>query len=156
LYGVLNHLPVDAIAPALAEFARVTAGHFVTTVRAAGSTPTVFVGGLDEASEFHQDNRNDEFEAEMRDGRHIACPFHLFTATEFRKLAEARFAVTDLMGLDLFHTRFAIDPRWNPPSSMADGQFYRELARLEETYGVNPHFIDRAAHILLVGTPTAA
>jgi SAM-dependent methyltransferase len=154
LYGVLNHLPVGAVSGAIAELARVTCGHTIVTVRAAGSTPTVFVDNVEQASTFRQDNSKDEFEAEMRDGRHVACPFHLFTAVEFRTIAEAHLEVEEVKGLDLFHCRFAADPRWNPPSCFGDAQFYRELVRLEEMYGSNPHFIDHAAHILLVAQPT--
>ena len=34
---------------------------------------------------------------------------------------------------------------------LADNPLADELERLEETYATNPEFIDRAAHLLLVG-----
>lgn len=53
-------------------------------------------------------------------------------------------------GLDLFHSRFMPDPRWNPTFPADDSQFSDELARLEEAYATSPAFMDRAAHLLLV------
>jgi hypothetical protein len=55
-----------------------------------------------------------------------------------------------LRGLDLFHSRFAPDPRWNPASLAADNQFSNELERLEETYAASSGFMERATHLLLV------
>lgn len=43
LYSVLSHLPVANPTKVAAEIARVTRGHFVTTVRSIGSPPTIFV-----------------------------------------------------------------------------------------------------------------
>jgi SAM-dependent methyltransferase len=153
LYAVLNHLPIRAASRTLAEFARVTKGHFVATVRAAGSTPTIYIDSLERARDFSQDNRDDQCVVYLRDGKRVAFGSHLFTATEFRALIDDEFEVCDLCGLDLFHTRFAPDRRWNPPSAVADGRFDLELERLEEEYGRNPHFIDRASHLLVVGRP---
>jgi hypothetical protein len=151
LYAVLNHLPVATVARALAEFRRVTSGTFVATVRAAGSTPTIYVDGLERARAFCQDNCSDQCVVDLRDGSRIAFDSHLFTAVELRALVERSFEVVELRGIDLFHTRFAPDKHWNPPSAEADRQFERELNRLEEDYGRNPHFIDRCAHLLIVG-----
>jgi hypothetical protein len=74
----------------------------------------------------------------------------------------SRFDVEDLRGLDLFHSRFAPDPRWNPESLQVDSQISDELVRLEEAYATHPNFIDRANHLLLVarnrgfGAPAAS
>jgi SAM-dependent methyltransferase len=150
LYGVLNHLPVASLTAIFAELARITAGRFVSTVRSAGSTPTIFVDSLEKARDFKQDNSRDRCEVELHDGRQIAFGCHLFTATELRQLVAQHFDVEDCRGLDLFHNRFALDPRWNPPALSANRQLPEELTRLEETYSVDPNFMDRAAHLLLV------
>jgi hypothetical protein len=60
--------------------------------------------------------------------------FHLFTASELQRQFAGQFDIEELRGLDLFHNRFAPDPRWNPASLAADNQFCDELERLEETY----------------------
>jgi SAM-dependent methyltransferase len=153
LYGVLNHVPVVALPAFFAEIARVTDGNFVTTVRTAGSTPTIFIDSLDKARSFKQDNRLDRCDVEMVDGRHIIFNSHLFTASELRRLAAAHLDIEDLRGLDLFHSRFALDPRWNPASLATDGGLREELALLEEIYATDPHVMDRAAHLLLVAHP---
>jgi hypothetical protein len=63
-----------------------------------------------------------------------------------------------LRGIDLFHNRFAPDPRWNPASLAVDNQLYDELERPEETYATSSGFVERAAHLLLVARrrPAAA
>jgi SAM-dependent methyltransferase len=152
LYGVLTHVPIACVSKVIAEFARVTAGHFVATVRAAGSTPTVFVGELECARDFRQNHGTDRCMVELKDGRRIELNSHLYTATELRALVEQHFEIEELRGLDLFHTRFAPDRRWNPPSAEADAQFHKTLVRLEDDYARNPHFIDRAAHLLVIGS----
>jgi SAM-dependent methyltransferase len=156
LYGVLNHVPVAALPAFFAEIARITAGCFVTTVRAAGSTPSIFVDSLDKARNFKQDHRHDRCEVELNDGRHIAFHCHLFTATELRRLIAPHFEIADFRGLDLFHSRFALDPRWNPATLASDRRLGEELALLEEAYATNPDVMDRAAHLLLVAHPRDA
>jgi SAM-dependent methyltransferase len=156
LYGVLNHVPLAALPAFFAEIARVTAGCFVTTVRAAGSTPTIFVDSLDKARNFKQDHRRDRCDVELNDGRHIAFDCHLFTATELRQLIAPHFEIEDCRGLDLFHSRFAPDPRWNPASLATDRRLREELALLEEIYAANRDVMDRAAHLLLVAHPREA
>jgi hypothetical protein len=47
LYAVLNPVSAEQHAPGIAELARVTSGHFITTVRAAGRPPTIFVQSRD-------------------------------------------------------------------------------------------------------------
>jgi hypothetical protein len=60
------------------------------------------------------------------------------------------FDIEDLRGLDLFHSRFMPDCRWNPVSSPGDGQLADELERLEEAHASRQEFMDRATHLLLV------
>jgi len=153
LYGVLNHLPANDLPPVLSEIRRVTRGDFIATVRAVGSTPTVYVGAVEDASTFHQDNKNDRFEVEFQDGRRVCVCSHLFGAAELRARVLPHLAIKDLFGLDLFHGRFAEDPRWNPHSDQPCQQFDTALDRLEAYYCRNPGFIDHATHLLLVGTP---
>lgn len=150
LYGVLNHLPRSALPAIFAEFARVTSGRFVGSVRSAGSRPSIFVDSLDRARDFKQDNTRDRCDVELQDGRRIAFNCHLFTTAELHELVARRFEVEDLRGLDMFHGRFAPDPRWNPSSLGANPHVAEELARLEEIYSADPDFMDRAAHLLLV------
>jgi hypothetical protein len=40
--------------------------------------------------------------------------FHLFTASELQRHFADQFDVEEPRGLDLFHSRFAPDPWWNP------------------------------------------
>jgi SAM-dependent methyltransferase len=152
LYSVLSHLPVESLPRISAEIARVTSGHFITTVRAAGSTPTILVDSMKMARQFCHDSSQDEYEIELSDGRHMSFNFHLFTASELQRQFAGQFDIEELRGLDLFHNRFAPDPRWNPASLAADNQFCNELERLEETYAKSSGFIDRATHLLLVAS----
>jgi SAM-dependent methyltransferase len=152
LCGVLNHLPAHDLPVVLREVARVTRGDFITTVRAIGSMPTVYVGAVEDACTFHQDNLKNRLEVEFRDGRRISLNSHLFSATELRAIAKTRFAIKDIFGLDLFHGRFAEDTRWNSGDGCSTAQFGAELARLEKLYCRDPRFIDRATHLMLVGT----
>jgi SAM-dependent methyltransferase len=55
LYSVLSHLPVASLPRISAEVARVTSGHFITTVRSVGSTPTIFVDSIEKARHFKHD-----------------------------------------------------------------------------------------------------
>ncbi len=150
LYSVLSHLPVASLPKISAEIARVTAGCFIATVRAVGSTPTVLVDSIEKARRFRHDNGRDQFEIELCDGRHIELGFHLFTASELRTYFAEHLDIEDLRGLDVFHNRFAPDPRWNPASLAIDDQFSDELGRLEEAYATKPGFLERATHLLLV------
>ena len=152
LYSVLSHLPADAMPRVIAEFARVTRGHFITTVRAIGSTPTIYVDSVEKARSFRQDHAHDRFTVEFANGGRMEMNSHLFSANELRSLVGAHFAVEDLAGLDIFHGRFAPDSRWNPASfADHDDVLEAQLARLEETYAHDDHLIDRANHLLLVG-----
>jgi SAM-dependent methyltransferase len=150
LYSVLSHLPVASLTDISTEIARVTSGHFITTVRSIGSTPTAFVDSIEKVRQLTQDHVRNQCEIEFCDGRRIAFSFHLFTASELRSYFASDFDIEDLRGLDLFHSRFTPDPRWNPALLPADDQLGGELVRLEGAYATSPEFMDRAAHLLLV------
>ncbi len=152
LYGVLNHVHVDDISPVLAEIRRVLRGRFIATVRATGSTPTIYVDELAAAKTFSQDHANDRLDVELSDGRHLTFSSHLFSSAELHDAAGQHFHIEDLYGLDLFHGRFAGDPRWNPPEAMAH-KFAEELDRLEADYCRHPGLIDHATHLMLVAAP---
>ena len=152
LYSVLNHLPLARLPKISAEFARVTCGHLVTTVRSVGSTPSILVNSIEKARQFRYDDSRDRCEIELYDGKHIDLDFHLFTASELRGYLVEQFDIEQVRGLDLFHSRFAPDPRWNPPSLTIGDELADELERLEESYATRPGFIERAAHLLLVAS----
>jgi SAM-dependent methyltransferase len=149
LYSVLSHLPVAALGNIAAELARVTAGHFITTVRPVGSPPTAFVDTLAKVRSLRQDHIHNQCEIELNDGRQIAFGFHLFTALELRGHFSPHFDIEEVSGLDLFHTRFMPDPRWNLPLG-EDRRLSDELNRLETALAANPEFINSAAHLLLI------
>jgi len=151
LYSVLSHLPVANLPKIAAEISRVTSGCFIATVRSVGSTPTILIDSIDKARRFQHDNIRDRYEIGLRDGRRIELGFHLFNASELRNCFADHLEIEDLCGLDLFHNRFAPDPRWNPASLADDDAFVDELERLEEAYATRPGFMERATHLLLVG-----
>ncbi|MEA2743836.1 MAG: hypothetical protein QOG25_2207, partial [Acetobacteraceae bacterium] len=64
-----------------------------------------------------------------------------------------RFVIEDLRGLDLFHSRFALDPRWKSVSVPIDRPFRDCLARPEDAHSQTPRFMERVTHLLLVGAP---
>ncbi|QKE90011.1 class I SAM-dependent methyltransferase [Lichenicola cladoniae] len=149
LYGVLNHLPREALPELASELVRVTARELFVTVRAAGSLPTIYVDSLDRARDFRQDNDADRMEIDLLDGRHLSFRSHLFRAADLRALFAPHVPAPCLTGLDLFHSRFATDPRWNPDALATEPVFAERLARLEQFCSSDPGFIDRAAHIML-------
>ncbi|HKD20418.1 MAG TPA: class I SAM-dependent methyltransferase [Rhizomicrobium sp.] len=156
LYSVLSHLPREALPKVAAEFARVTRGHFITTVRAVGSTPTIFVDSLENARSFRQDHAHDRCTVELANGAHLDMPSHLYSARELASCFSPVFEIEDLSGLDLFHGRFTPDRRWNPAAlSARDDAVEAALVRLEETYAHDKHLIDRANHLLLVARSRA-
>jgi SAM-dependent methyltransferase len=148
LYGVLNHLTPEAQAAAAAALTRVAEGDIFVSVRTVGSTPSIFVSALDQAAAFHQDNERDRLEIDLADGRHIGFNSHLFTARELQGLFAERLETSEIVGLDLFHGRFALDPRWNPQGLRQDA-IEERLVGLEHLCAHDPVFLDRAAHILL-------
>jgi hypothetical protein len=59
----------------------------------------------------------------------------------------------EVVGIDLFHSRFAPEPCWNRSSEKRD--FWHRLTGLERRCGSNPALIGHAAHILLAGVPVS-
>jgi SAM-dependent methyltransferase len=151
LYSVLSHLAVASLPEVAAEIARVTRGHFITTVRPVGSPPTIFVDSIEKARHLEHDHARDQSKIELYDGRRFTVRFHLFGALELRDCFADRFVIEDLRGLDLFHSRFAPDPRWNPVLVPIDDPFRDHLARLEDAHAQTLGFMERAIHLLLVG-----
>jgi hypothetical protein len=86
---------------------------------------------------------------EFANGRRSSFGSHLFSRAELTQLARPRFEVEDIRGLDLFHARFASDPRWNPPSSAMPARLSQELDRLEDRYCRDPGFVNHATHLLM-------
>ena len=151
LYGVLNHLSNQAQGSLAASLARVTGDTMFVTVRTAGSMPTIYIDDVHKARSFHQDNAAGWMEVDMQDGRHLAFPSHLFTCDELRSLFQPHLATVSFTGLDLFRSRFAADPHWNPSSIKGQAAFDEHVEWLEQHFASDPCFIDHAAHILLVG-----
>jgi SAM-dependent methyltransferase len=149
-YSALSHLPVASLKGVSTEIARVTSGYFITTVRPVGSTPTAFVDSVENVRRLKFDHVRDRCEIDLSDGRRLAFGFHLFTAAELRNHFAGSFDIEDLRGLDLFHCRFTPDSRWNPVCSLG-GFLADELERLEKAFATRPEFMDRAAHLMLVG-----
>jgi SAM-dependent methyltransferase len=149
LYSVLNHLPPEAIRGIAREMARVTRGCLITTVRAIGSPPTAFIDSFDKVTRFQRNPQDDLYELEFLDGRKLMTRFHLFSAQELATHFNGVFASVDIRGLDLFHTRFRSDPRWNPDGTNSL-PFFEELICLEERHATDPCFVDNALHLLVV------
>jgi hypothetical protein len=114
LYSVLSHLPAAALPEVAREIARVTSGYFITTVRSGGSPPSAFAHSMEKIRQLKQDHARNECEIELWDGRRTSFASHLFTACELRSHFSDHFHIEDLRGLDLFHSRFVPDTRWNP------------------------------------------
>ncbi len=148
LHGMLNHLSAERRTAAAAALARVTDGSAFIAVRTAGSPPALYVTDVERARSFHQNNEADRLEIDLVDGRHIGFSSHLFTASELQALFAAHLETAELVGLDLFHKRFAPDPRWNPGNVSAE-TLKGGLERLEHLCSHDPLFLDHAAHVLL-------
>jgi SAM-dependent methyltransferase len=151
LYSVLSHLPAAGLPSVASELARATKGHFVTTVRAIGSTPTIFIDSIDKARNFRLDHIHDRYYIELCNGRRLTLSSHLFSANELRTVFGRHFDVEVLSGLDIFHSRFFPDRRWNPASVLSDKPFLDLLAQLEQVYAGDARLIERATHLLFVG-----
>jgi SAM-dependent methyltransferase len=150
LYSVLSHLPTTSLPRVAAEFARVTRGRLLTSVRAVGSKPTAFIDSIDSARRFSLDHDTDCCDIEFVNGMRMTVRFHLFIGSELRHIFGSAFEIEDLCGLDIFHSRFNPDPRWNPTSSAPDPRLRNLLEQLEQRYARNSCFIDKATHLLLV------
>jgi SAM-dependent methyltransferase len=151
LYGVLNHLPQHVHTGVARELTRVTEGELFASVRTVGSLPTIYVDSIECARAFHQDNDADWMDVEMLDGSRLEFPSHLFTGEELRAIFQPYLGDLQMRGLDLFHSRFAHNVHWNPACIARDDVFAGELESLEQRYAADPAFMNRAAHILLVG-----
>ena len=151
LYSVLSHLRVTSLRGVARELGRVTRGHLVSTVRSIGSTPTVFVDSLEKVRHFNLDHSRDRCDIEFSDGRRLSLRFHLFTASELKFCLSEYFDMEDLCGLDLFHTRFSPDCRWNPSCDELSRPIEADLEKLEEIYMRHSQFMDRATHLVFVG-----
>src|SRR5258706_5025573 len=88
LYNALSHLPVASLNDISSEIARVTSGHFITTVRPVGSTPTAFIESVVNVRRLKQDHVRDRCEIDLSDGRRLA--FGLYGAL-FVKEASTHF-----------------------------------------------------------------
>jgi SAM-dependent methyltransferase len=151
LYSVLSHLRVTSLRAVAKELGRVTRGHFVSTVRSIGSTPTVFIDSLEKVRHLNLDHARDRCDIEFLDGRRLSLRFHLFTAMELKTCFSDYFDTEDLCGLDLFHTRFSSDRRWNPSCEELSRPVEADLERLEESYMRHEQLMDRATHLAFVG-----
>lgn len=149
LSGALNHLSGKTHARVARELARVTSGHLLLSARTVGSLPTIFVDRIENAQDFIQDHKSERFDVDLADGRHLSFTTHLFSAAELLELFEPLDAALSLVGLDVFHSRFSTNPRWNPTTLPYADLFEHELSKLEDRCCCDPAFIDRAAHILL-------
>lgn len=151
LYSVLSHLPTAYLEHVVSDMARVTKGHLIATVRPIGSSPTAFIDSIETTRHIMLDHDRDQCDVEFKDGRHFTLPFHLFSPTELRHRFSQHFEIEDLLGLDIFHGRFPLDHRWNPTPAAFDPRFADNLAQLEDRYARQPGFMERAAHLMLVG-----
>ena len=151
LYSVLSHLRVTSLRGVAKELGRVTRGHFVSTVRSIGSTPTVFIDSLEKVRHLNLDHARDRCDIEFLDGRRLSLRFHLFTANELKTCLSEFFETEDLCGLDLFHTRFSPDRRWNPSGDELSRPVEADLEKLEESYMRHEQLMDRATHLVFVG-----
>ena len=97
--------------------AALTGGYFVATVRTIGSQPTVYVDEVSTALRFHQDNLIHRLDVEFANGRRASFQSHLFSRAKLLQLMPQALEVEDMRGIDLFHGRFAGDPRWNPEAA---------------------------------------
>jgi SAM-dependent methyltransferase len=152
LYGVFNHLAAPLRASAAQALARVNGGTLIVTARSVGSLPTIYVAGIEQAAHYVQDNDADRMEVDLADGTHLAFDSHLFRARELAALFSPHCPVRELTGLDLFHSRFAYNPAWNPAGANG-AETADRLARLEQLCAADEVLIDSAAHIMLVAEP---
>lgn len=151
LYSVLCHIPVSDLAGVVAELARVTRGAIITTVRPTKSLPTVFVESIDKATNFKNCQDSSSLEVSLNDGRRFTLDVHLFEAKELKELFSKHFAITNMVGLDLFHSRFSPDPRWASQKPEKETMFLEHMLRLEEVFAADQDFLEYATHLLLVG-----
>jgi predicted DNA-binding WGR domain protein len=83
----INHLSAEDVSTVFSEVARVTRGTFLATLRAIGSTPTIYVDSVKAARAYHQDKVHGRLRVEFQNGSHASFPSRLFSAAEIRALA---------------------------------------------------------------------
>lgn len=149
LHGVLNHIPPAELPQLLQRISDATRGYFIASVRAIGSTPTIYVDDVASALRFYQDNQLDRLDVEFANGRRASFQSHLFSHGELLRLAAAFFEVEGIRGVDLFHSRFAGDTRWNPAAATPLTRLTQELTRLEDKYCRDPGFVNHATQLLM-------
>jgi SAM-dependent methyltransferase len=82
-----SHLSAEDVSTVFSEVARVTRGTFLATLRAIGSTPTIYVDSVKAARAYHQDKVHGRLRVEFQNGSHASFPSRLFSAAEIRALA---------------------------------------------------------------------
>ena len=97
LYGVLNHLPAEDLPAVFGEVARIAKGKLLATVRAIGSTPTIYVDRVKAAKTYYQDNVHGRLEVEFLDGSRTSVPSRLFSASEIRALVTPTLEIEELV-----------------------------------------------------------
>jgi SAM-dependent methyltransferase len=150
LNGVLNHLAPNARSLAATEMERLCDGELFVTAYSVSGSPSIYLTDAYDVRQFQQDHQADRLQIHLQDGRHLDLPSHLFTATELAGLFLERIRQQELAGLDLFHTRFQDDPRWNP-AGIDHEQLDDELNRLETLCETMPAMINAASQILYHG-----
>lgn len=155
LYSVLSHIPRRGRSHAIGELTRVTRGAVVVTVRSIGSVASGFVHPVETVRYLRQDNKRDVCEIQLHDESRTVFPMHLFSAAELKKAFAASCEIETLIALDLFHTRFLPDPRWNPSSIQGEDRVATTLRALESELRGKPEFLDRGVHILVIARTIA-
>lgn len=153
LNGVLNHLAPNDQDRAIAAMERVCDGEIFVTAYSVGCSPSIYLADAFDVRQFHQDNEKGRLEIHLQDGRYLELPSHLFTAAELSGLFSNRVHWVELIGLDLFHSRFHDNPRWNP-LGIDHAERDQELDRLEQLCEAMPALIDSASQILFHGRRT--
>jgi hypothetical protein len=95
----------------------------------------------------HSDRNECEFE--WSDRTRNVFNLRLFSASQLRDCFAPHFSIEHVRGLDVFHTRFWLDLRWNPPELLEDSGALEDLALLEEAWEAKAAFIDRTTPIVL-------
>jgi SAM-dependent methyltransferase len=155
-YVVLNHLPKDVVADAVAELCRVAGHRVIATVRALGSPATACIVGQERVRAYHQDCGRGELSLALKDGTEHRFTFNLYGADVLRAMFAPHATITDLRAVDLFLSRFAADANWT--ASLLNGlvgreEVLRKLKEIEEPLCRQPGWIDHGTHILIVARP---
>jgi hypothetical protein len=65
------------------------------------------------------------------------------TDPELQEYFAPHFEIEEFRGLDLFHSRFAPDARWNPFTLGSDSTLFKVLEDLETAYATEPAFMEK-------------